>query len=239
VFPGPYGAVVLNPGVAEPTLHLYRLGRQPYVPVWRAMQMQLKERGPETPDALWRVEHPPVLTLGRNARLEHLLTPGAVPVIRVDRGGQVTFHGPGQVVVYVLLELRRHRLGVRAVVNLLQDAVIATLRDFGIEANPRVDAPGVYVAGAKIAALGLRVRGGCSMHGVALNVHPRLSEFDRIHPCGYRDLATTSMRALGVQAALDRVAEKLEGHLAKRLECGRQLQHGLPAQLLRALAHPS
>jgi lipoyl(octanoyl) transferase len=222
--------------MAQETLHLYRLGRQPYVPVWQAMRLQLQERGPETPDALWRVEHPPVLTLGRNAGAEHLLAPGALPVIRVDRGGQVTFHGPGQVIVYLLLELRRYRLGVRALVDLLQDVVIATLQDFGIRASARADAPGVYVEGAKIAALGLRVRGGCSMHGVALNVDPRLGEFDRIHPCGYPGLATTSMRALGACAAPDTVADRLEAHLADRLERAWVLQDALPEELVRVLA---
>ena len=222
--------------MAEETLDLYRLGRQPYVPVWQAMRLQLQERGPETPDALWRVEHPPVLTLGRNAGAEHLLAPGALPVIRVDRGGQVTFHGPGQVVVYLLLELRRYRLGVRTLVDLLQDAVIATLQDFGIQASARAHAPGVYVEGAKIAALGLRVRSGFSMHGLALNVNPRLGEFDRIHPCGYPGLATTSMRAMGARAAPDTVADRLEAHLADRLERARVSRQTLPEELVRVLA---
>ncbi len=222
--------------MAEESLQLYRLGLQPYVPVWHAMRVQLMERGPETPDAFWRVEHPPVLTLGRNARNEHLLAPGALPVVRVDRGGQVTFHGPGQAIVYLLLELRRYRLGVRGLVELLQDAVIATLQDFGIRASARADAPGVYVRGAKIAALGLRVRNGCSMHGLALNVNPRLSEFGRIHPCGYPGLATTSMRALGARAAPATAADRLEAHLADRLERARDFQEMLPEELVRALA---
>jgi lipoyl(octanoyl) transferase len=222
--------------VARESLQLYRLGLQPYVPVWQAMRIQLKERGPETRDALWRVEHPPVLTLGRNARVEHLLAPGTVPVIRVDRGGQVTYHGPGQVVVYLLLELPRYRLGVRGLVDLLQDAVMATLREFGIRASARTDAPGVYVQGAKIAALGLRVRNGCSSHGLALNVNPRLSEFARIHPCGYPGLATTSMRALGAGAAPATVADRLEAHLADHLERVGVLQEALPAELVRMLA---
>ncbi|WP_410345894.1 lipoyl(octanoyl) transferase LipB [Thioalkalivibrio sp.] len=200
------------------------------------MQLQLRERKAEAADALWRVQHPPVFTLGRNARPGHLRAPTAIPVVRCDRGGQVTFHGPGQVVLYVLLDLRRHRLGIRALVELLQGAVIDTLADFGIPAASRPDAPGVYVHGAKIAALGLRVRHGCSMHGLALNVRPRLAEFGRMDACGYPGLASTSMLALGLRTDPDQVAEVLEQRLAARLGCVLEPIHVLPEPLVRALA---
>jgi lipoyl(octanoyl) transferase len=220
------------------TLHSFRLGLQPYVPVWQAMQLHLRERDPTTADALWRVQHPPVFTLGRNARPEHLLAPAATPVIRVDRGGQVTFHGPGQVVLYVLLDLRRHRLGVRSLVQTLQDAVIDALAGFGIDAQAQPDAPGVYVDGAKVAALGLRVRNGCSMHGLAVNVHPRLAEFRRMDACGYPGLASTSMHALGRLVDPDRVGAMLEERLAARLGCRLEPLHALPEPLVRVLARP-
>lgn len=222
--------VILTP------LRCYRLGRQPYVPVWRAMQLQLQERAQDAPDALWRVEHPPVFTLGRNARPAHLRAPGAIPVIRVDRGGQVTLHGPGQIVLYTLLDLRRHRLGVRALVDLLQQAVIDSLAEFGIRAEARSDAPGVYVDGAKIAALGLRVRNGFSMHGLSLNVCPSLSEFERMDPCGYPGLPSTSMHRLGVLADPERVAAMLETRVAELLGSPAQAEHVLPEPLVRALA---
>jgi lipoyl(octanoyl) transferase len=200
------------------------------------MQLQLKERVEDTPDALWRVEHPPVFTLGRNARPAHLRRPGTIPVIRVDRGGQVTFHGPGQIVLYTLLDLRRHRLGVRGFVDLLQQAVVECLAGFGVRAIARPDAPGVYVDGAKIAALGLRVRSGLSMHGLALNVRPRLAEFERMDPCGYPDLASTSMHRLGVRADPDQVAAMLESRLGSLLGCVPEAVDVLPDPLVRVLA---
>lgn len=222
--------------MSERSLHCHRLGMQPYVAVWRAMQVQLRERGPETPDALWRVEHPPVFTLGRNARPGHLLRPGAIPVVQVDRGGQVTFHGPGQVVLYTLLDLRRHRLGVRSLVDLLERAVIDTLEGFGITATSRSEAPGVYVDGAKIAALGLRVRSALSMHGLALNVRPKLAEFERMNPCGYPGLASTSMQRLGVRTDPKHVGSRLENRLAELLGCRIEAEPALPEPLVRELA---
>ena len=200
------------------------------------MQLQLRERSPQTPDALWQVEHPPVFTLGRNARPAHLRRPGAIPVIQVDRGGQVTFHGPGQIVLYTLLDLHRYRLGVRGLVELLQQGVIDTLAEFAIRASARSDAPGVYVDGAKIAALGLRVRNGLSMHGLALNVCPRLAEFERMDPCGYPGLVSTSMRRLGVRADPEGVAARLEARLAELLGCPTEAEHVLPEPLVRVLA---
>lgn len=200
------------------------------------MQLHLREREQQTPDALWRVEHPPVFTLGRNARPVHLRLPGAIPVIQVDRGGQVTFHGPGQLVLYALLDLRRHRLGVRGLVDVLQRALIDTLAEFDIRAGARADAPGVYVEGAKIGALGLRVRNGFSMHGVSLNVSPRLAEFERMDPCGYPGLASTSMARLGVRADQEHVATRLEARLGSLLGCVPEVVDALPEPLIRVLA---
>jgi len=192
---------------------LRNLGFADYEPVWRRMQAFTDARDEATPDELWLVEHPPVFTLGLNGRREHVLDPGPIPVIPVDRGGQVTYHGPGQAVLYVLVDLRRRGLGVRALVTLLEQTVIAFLADHGIRAEARPDAPGVYVDGAKIAALGLRVRRGASYHGLSLNVDPDLSAFGRINPCGYEGLATTSLKRLGVQIDVETagraVADKL------------------------------
>ena len=161
------------------------LGRREYEPVWRAMQRFTDSRGAATPDELWVLEHPPVFTLGQAGRREHLLDAGAIPVIQVDRGGQVTYHGPGQVILYCLVDLRRAGLGVRRLVSLLEQAVVDLLAARGIEARPRADAPGVYVEGRKIAALGLRVRRGCSFHGLSLNVAMDPAPFARTNPCGY------------------------------------------------------
>jgi lipoyl(octanoyl) transferase len=173
------------------------------------MQRFTEERTADTPDELWLVEHPPVFTLGLNGKAEHLLNPGAIDVIQVDRGGQVTYHGPGQVVLYLLVDLRRRGLGVRALVHRMEQAVIALLAGYGIPARARLDAPGVYVDGAKIASLGLRVRRGCSYHGLALNVDMDLEPFSRINPCGYPGLAVTQLRDLGVTDDLATTGEKL------------------------------
>jgi lipoyl(octanoyl) transferase len=198
---------------------LRNLGFADYDPVWRRMQSFTDARDESTPDELWLVEHPPVFTLGLNARREHVLDPGDIPVIPVDRGGQVTYHGPGQAVLYVLMDLRRRRLGVRTLVTHLEQAVVSLLSDHGIRGEARPDAPGVYVAGAKIAALGLRVRRGASYHGIALNVDPDLSAFERINPCGFEGLEATSLKRLGVdmdvetagRAVADKLLMKLEG----------------------------
>jgi lipoyl(octanoyl) transferase len=174
-------------------------------------------RDPGTADELWLLEHPPVFTLGMNGNPAHLLSAGDIPVVRTDRGGQVTYHGPGQLVAYALLDLARRRLGVRALVNLLEDAVIATLARYGIVAESRPKAPGVYVDGAKIASLGLRVRRGASYHGLALNVAMDLEPFARINPCGYEGLAVTQSSALGGPADLEAVGSDLAEELLKRL----------------------
>ncbi|EHQ51528.1 lipoate-protein ligase B [Ectothiorhodospira sp. PHS-1] len=182
------------------------------------MQAFTDVRDEGTTDELWQVEHPPVFTLGLNGKSEHILDAGDIPVIPVDRGGQVTYHGPGQVVIYTLLDLRRSGLGVRALVTALESAVIDYLATQGITARARPDAPGVYVDGAKIAALGLRVRRGGSYHGLAFNLDPDLSAFDRINPCGYRGLATTSLAALGVRTDWDLAAQGLTSALSRRLQ---------------------
>ncbi len=167
------------------------LGRQPYEPVWRAMQALTDARDTTTPDQIWLLDHDPVFTLGQAGKPEHLLAPGDIPVIPVDRGGQVTYHGPGDLVAYPLLDLRRLGLGVRELVNRLEQVGIDLLAEFGIPAERRSGAPGLYVAGRKILAIGIRVRRGCTFHGIALNADMDLEPFSRINPCGYRGLEVT------------------------------------------------
>ncbi|AAU90701.1 lipoyl(octanoyl) transferase LipB [Methylococcus capsulatus] len=193
------------------------LGRADYEPVWRAMQEFTGQRADDTADELWLVEHPPVYTLGMNGDPAHILDAGGVPVVRTDRGGQVTYHGPGQLVLYTLVDLQRRKLGVRRMVSALEQAVIGLLRQYGLEARARGDAPGVYVDGAKIASLGLRVRRGCCYHGVALNVCPELEAFDRIHPCGHAGLAVTRLTDLGVEAQVFEPAAALVRELMVQL----------------------
>ncbi len=195
-----------------------RLGLQAYAPVWHDMQRYTEERGADTPDELWLVEHPPVFTVGLNGKPEHLLAPGDIDVVKVDRGGQVTYHGPGQIVLYLLIDLRRRGLGVRALVSLMEQAVIELLAGYGIQSVARQDAPGVYVDDAKIASLGLRVRRGCSYHGLALNVDMDLEPFRRINPCGYPGLAVTRLRDLGVNDSCAAVATRLLAIVGQRLE---------------------
>lgn len=199
------------------TLTVRRLGVRDYQPVWRAMQEYTERRGADSGDELWLVEHPPVFTVGLNGKPEHLLAPGDIPVVQIDRGGQVTYHGPGQLVIYPLLDLRRLKLGVRHLVTSLEQAVIDLLADYGITAVGRRDAPGVYVDGAKIAALGLRVRRGCSYHGLSLNVAMDLEPFARINPCGYPDLRVTQLSALAGPVEMAAVAQGLSVHLARGL----------------------
>lgn len=175
-----------------------RWGRVDYERAWHAMIAFTDARAPDTPDELWVLEHPPVFTLGRAARAEHLIDPGRIPVVPVDRGGQVTYHGPGQLVLYALIDLRRRGLGVRRLVGLLEAAVVALLQRRGVVARRSPGAPGVYVDHRKIAALGLRVRRGCSFHGLALNVDCDLEAFERIDPCGYPGLAVTRTRDEGI-----------------------------------------
>jgi lipoyl(octanoyl) transferase len=181
------------------------------------MQSFTRTRNRHTPDEIWVVQHPPVFTLGVNARSEHVLDPGPIPVIRVDRGGQVTYHGPGQIVFYVMLDLRRLGLGVRRLVCTLEEAIIAMLRDFDVQGCARSDAPGVYVGSRKIASVGLRVRHACCYHGLSLNVAMDLAPFARIHPCGYVDLEVTQLADLADPCAPTQVSNALLEHLARRL----------------------
>ncbi|NUS38916.1 MAG: lipoyl(octanoyl) transferase LipB [Lysobacter sp.] len=190
------------------------LRRRPYEPVWRAMQRFTDARDADTPDELWLVEHDPVFTLGQAGKPEHVLMPGDIPVLHVDRGGQVTYHGPGQIVAYPLLDLRRLKLGVREYVERIEQAVIDTLADWNILAARREGAPGVYVNDAKIAALGIRVRRGCSFHGLAFNIAMDLEPFRRINPCGYAGLEVTAMLDLGGPSSLEAVKPVLLRHLA-------------------------
>jgi lipoyl(octanoyl) transferase len=183
-----------------------------------AMQRFTDLRGPATADEIWFLEHPPVFTLGLNARREHLLDPGAIPVVASDRGGQVTYHGPGQLVVYPLLDLRRHPLGVRELVTGLEGAVIDYAAEFGVAAEARRDAPGVYVRGAKLASIGLRVRRGASYHGLSLNVGLELAPFRRIDVCGHRDMAVTRLCDLCAVGDVDTAARGLIPHLLRNLK---------------------
>ena len=203
-------------GPAAPPL-VRRLGLVAYEPTWRAMQAFNQSREPHAPDQLWLLQHPPVFTLGLAGRREHVLDPGEIPVVATDRGGQVTYHGPGQAVAYVLLDLRRRTLGVRELVRRLEEGLIATLAAHGIAGHRRAGMPGVYVEDAKIAAIGLRVARGCSYHGVALNVDMDLEPFTRIDPCGYPGLAATQMAAHGVRASIDAVQQRLAADLQEAL----------------------
>jgi lipoyl(octanoyl) transferase len=201
------------------------LGLTDYIPAFKAMQQFTDNRAADSADEIWLLEHTPVFTQGMNGKPEHILAPGDIPVVQVDRGGQVTYHGPGQLVIYLLLDLRRRKLGVRHVVSGMEQAVIALLADYGIPAVSRQDAPGVYVDGNKIASLGLRVRRGCSYHGLSLNVDMDLEPFSRINPCGYSGLGVTQLRDLGISDNLDRVAEKLIAKLERQLQLS-PLQQG-------------
>lgn len=193
------------------------LGRRPYEPVWQEMQAFTNSRDATTRDEIWLVEHPPVFTLGQAGKPEHLLDPGTIPVIRTDRGGQVTYHGPGQLVAYLLLNLRHYGLGVRQLVTLIEQSIVELLRDFGIASAARPDAPGVYVNGSKIAALGLRVRHGCSFHGLSLNVDMDLEPFSRINPCGYPGMQVAQLRDLADPEPLFTVGNRLARHILGRL----------------------
>ncbi|MCU7918007.1 MAG: lipoyl(octanoyl) transferase LipB [Candidatus Thiodiazotropha sp. (ex Epidulcina cf. delphinae)] len=199
------------------TLLVRQLGLQPYSTTWQAMQDYTDARNPASPDQLWLLEHPPIFTLGQAGKPEHLLNPGTIPVQKTDRGGQVTYHGPGQLIAYLLLDLRRAHLGIRSLVTLLQEAVIALLAEQGIPASARKDAPGVYVGQSKIASLGLRVRRGCCFHGLSLNVEMDLEPFTRINPCGYPGLSVTQLANLGIAADLAGLGRDLSHHLAARL----------------------
>jgi lipoyl(octanoyl) transferase len=197
------------------------LGLAAYEPTWRAMQRFTDERTEETADEIWMVEHPPVFTLGLNASREHLLRPGDIDIVQIDRGGQVTYHGPGQLVIYPLLNLRRLKLGVRDLVVALENAVIDYVAQRGVTAAGSRQAPGVYVDGAKLASIGLRIRRGASYHGMSLNVSMDLAPFERINVCGYQGLRVTRLNDLGLADEVASVARGLTPHLLRRLGGGR------------------
>ena len=209
----PFG---IQPAVLT-TAVLRHLGQVDYEPTWRAMQAFTARRAPDTPDEIWLLEHPPVFTLGQAGKREHLLADIGIPVIPIDRGGQITYHGPGQVVAYLLIDLKRRGYGVRELVRRMEQAIIDLLAELGIAGERREGAPGVYVAGAKIAALGLRVKGGCTYPGLSLNVDLDLAPFQAINPCGYPGLAVTRTRDLGVSESGWEIAEQLAGYLLQAL----------------------
>lgn len=198
------------------------LGREDYEPLWRRMQSFTNSRGASTPDEIWFTEHPPVFTLGLNASREHLLDAGDIPVVQVDRGGQVTYHGPGQLMIYPLIDLKRSRIGVRDLVTGLEQSIVDLVAEYDIDAMARKDAPGVYVENKKIASVGLRIRRGSSFHGMALNLDVDLATFSRINPCGFSDLEVTDLAALGIPANREvirtTVEKNLLGHLGLQNE---------------------
>ena len=207
---------------ASGVLGFRELGLMAYEPVWHAMQRFTDQRGPQAPDEIWLVQHSPVFTQGQAGKAEHLLLPGDIPVVQVDRGGQVTYHGPGQLVVYLLLDVRRLGFGVRDLVTRIENALIELLASFDVPAAAKADAPGVYVNGAKIASLGLRIRRGCSFHGLALNVDMQLEPFQRINPCGYAGLAMTQLRDHAGSIEFAEVSARLRAQLVKHLDYAEQ-----------------
>ena len=196
-------------------------GRQDYVPLWREMQAFTDTRNEDTPDEIWFVEHPPVFTMGLNASEEHLLAPGDIPVVQIDRGGQVTFHGPGQLMIYPLIDLRRANVGVRNLVTALEQSVVDLVAEYQVEAVANPKAPGVYVSGDKLASVGLRIRRGSSFHGMALNVDIDLEPFSRINPCGYAELQMTDLHRLGIDLQLEKTSEKFLPHFLRQLHLKR------------------
>lgn len=195
-----------------------RLGQVDYEPTWRRMQALTAARDENSEDELWLLEHPPVFTLGQAGKTEHLLRDIGIPVVKIDRGGQVTYHGPGQLVVYLLLDLRRRDLKVRELVRKMEQALIDLLAHYGIKAQRLAGAPGVYVDGAKIAALGLRVKNGCTFHGLALNVDMDLAPYRAINPCGHAGMAVTQMKDLCDKTDLQSIGDQLAAHLKAHLE---------------------
>jgi lipoyl(octanoyl) transferase len=210
-----------NPAIAQPkkaggSLSLRRFGTAAYEPVWRAMQAFTDSRDESSGDELWLVQHPPVFTQGQAGKAEHVLAPGDIPVIQVDRGGQVTYHGPGQIVAYPLVDIRRKGIGVREFVNRIEEAIISVLAHYGVNGERIAGAPGIYVNGDKVASLGLRVRRGCTFHGLAFNVDMDLEPFQRINPCGYAGLRVTQLSALA-PVSFREVEDRLVGNLARQL----------------------
>ena len=220
--------------VSPPPCRVRELGRQPYEPVWRAMQRFTDARNEATPDEIWLVEHDPVFTLGQAGKPEHVLAAGDIPVIHVDRGGQVTYHGPGQIVAYPLFDLKRMKVGVREYVQRIEQSIIDTAGEWNIHAERKEGAPGVYVAGAKVAALGIRVRRGCTFHGLAFNIAMDLEPWHRINPCGYQGLQVTTLADLGGPSGMDAVKPVLLANLARQFGLELQMQTALPDLSLAA-----
>jgi lipoyl(octanoyl) transferase len=211
-------SAVPKPAPPATPLLIRHLGQVDYARTWQQMQSFTDSRSPYTPDELWFLQHSPVFTLGRNGKQEHLHNTGDIPVIKVDRGGQVTYHGPGQLVVYTLLDLTRRQLGVQSLVRILEQAVIDLLAGHGLVARRRDKAPGVYVDDRKIAALGLRVRRGSCFHGLSLNVDMDLTPFSLINPCGYPGLQVTQLADLGVTEPLDAITRRFQAHFQRLLD---------------------
>ncbi len=197
-----------------------QLGCQDYEPVWRKMQEFTAQRNADTEDEIWLLQHEPVFTQGMNGKPEHILNKNTIPVVEIDRGGQVTYHGPGQLIVYCLIDLKRKKFGVRQMVTALEEAVISLLKDEGITAAARKDAPGVYVDKAKVSALGLRVKRGCSYHGLSLNVDMDMAPFKQINPCGYEGLEVTQLKELGVDSSFSDVEQKLLQKICEQFSIG-------------------
>lgn len=193
-------------------------GLKDYDTIWRNMQEFTQQRTADTPDEIWLLEHPPVFTLGLNGKREHVLDPRDIPVVQSDRGGQVTYHGPGQLVIYLLLDLKRRNLGVKQLVNKMEQAVIDLLAESDIKGQRREKAPGIYVDDAKIAALGLRVRRGCTYHGLSLNIDMDLEPFSRINPCGFPNLAATQLGDFSAECSIKKTGKSLLHHLQKQLD---------------------
>ncbi len=200
-----------------PALTIKHLGIVNYETTWLAMQTFTAQRNAETNDEIWLLQHPPVYTQGLAGKPEHLLTTSSIPVVKTDRGGQITYHGPGQIVAYVLFDLKRKSIGVKELVKRIEQSIIDILAEFEIHAERKIGAPGVYVHGAKIAALGLRVKKGCSFHGLALNVAMDLTPYNAINPCGYAGLQVTDLASLGVRASISSVMAALSKHLITQL----------------------
>ncbi len=200
------------------SLIIRQFGLRDYATTWQAMRDFTEQRGDDTADEFWILQHPPVYTQGLSGKAEHLLNPGAVPIVQTDRGGQVTYHGPGQLILYPLIDLKRKKLGIRALVSALENSTVALLRQYGLQAYARADAPGVYINEEKIASLGLRVRRGCSYHGLSLNINLDLTPFEGINPCGYAGLAVTSLKKLGINIKADEPTPALLTELLKILE---------------------
>lgn len=216
-------------------LIIRQLGRADYVPTWEAMQAFTDNRDDDTADELWIVEHPPVFTQGQAGKQEHLLAPGDIPVVPVDRGGQVTYHGPGQLVVYFMINIRRLKIGVRGLVSAIEETVVAGLAEYGVESAPRPDAPGVYIGEEKVCSLGLRIRRGCSFHGLALNVNMDLSPFMRINPCGYAGMVMTQTADHNGPTEVEEAAQLIIKYFAAQLQYAEvALETGLAKDYVQA-----